>query len=163
MHRVVGRVTRDHKPLYPRLDDVAQNKIVHAVVPSESESESESEVRSPKSEVPAPALPTVSKDDFDRIELRVGKILDARAIPKKDRVLELRVDLGDAEPRTIVAGIAQQHKPESLVGKSCVFVANLAPRDMGKGLVSHGMILAAGDDAILTTVAGDVPPGTRVR
>jgi methionyl-tRNA synthetase len=158
MHRVVGQVTRDPKPLYPRLDDAAQNRIVAAVVPPEPAPKSE--VRSPKSEVP---VPTITKDEFDRLELRVGKILEARAIPKKDRVLELRVDLGDPEPRTIVAGIAQQHKPETLVGKSCVFVANLAPRDMGKGLVSHGMILAAGDDAILTTVAGDVPPGTRVR
>ena len=158
MHRVVGRVTRDHKPLYPRLDEVAQDKIVKAVIPPEA-----SEVRGPKPEVPPPALATITKEEFDRVDLRVGKILEARAIPKKDRVLELRVDLGEPEPRTIVAGIAQQHKPESLVGKSCVFVANLAPRDMGKGLVSRGMILAAGDEAILTAVAGDVPPGTRVR
>ena len=65
--------------------------------------------------------------------------------------------------RTIVAGIALHHKPETLVGKSALFVANLAPRELGKGLVSEGMILAAGDESILTTVAGDVPPGTRVR
>ncbi|HTR54386.1 MAG TPA: methionine--tRNA ligase [Kofleriaceae bacterium] len=156
MHRVVGRVTRDHKPLYPRLDDTAQQKIVDTIVPPEAAATA----HPPKPEAPSEII---TKDVFDRVDLRVGKILEARAIPKKDRVLELRVDLGEPEPRTIVAGIAQHHKPETLVGKSCVFVANLAPRDMGKGLVSRGMILAAGDEAILTAVAGDVPPGTRVR
>jgi methionyl-tRNA synthetase len=103
------------------------------------------------------------KDDFDRVDLRVGTIIAAERIPKRDRLLKLSVDLGEGQLRTIVAGIAERHAPEGLVGKQALFVANLAPRELGKGLVSQGMLLAAGDDAILTTVARDVPPGTRVR
>ena len=157
MHRIipVADLAKDPKPLYPRLDDAAQKKIFDHMVPREAPVPA---IASPN----APA-PVIKKDDFDRVEIRVGKIVAAEAIPKKDRVLKLAVDLGEDKPRTIVAGIAQHHKPESLVGKHALFVTNLEPRDMGKGLVSQGMILAAGDEAILTTVDRDVPPGTRVR
>jgi methionyl-tRNA synthetase len=156
MHRMVGTVARDAKALFPRLDDAAQDAIVKAIVPPDTK-----EAAPPAKPEAASAI--ITKDDFDRVDVRVGKILEAAAIPKKDRVLKLTVDLGEGKPRTIVAGIALHHKPETLVGKSALFVANLAPRDMGKGLVSEGMILAAGEEAILTTVSGDVPPGTRVR
>jgi methionyl-tRNA synthetase len=153
MHRVIGAVAKDAKALFPRLDDARQDEIVKAIVLQDQK---------PAAPPPAPATPTITKDDFDKIEVRVGKILDAQAIPKKDKLLKLTVDLGEPEPRTILAGIAQQHKPETLVGKSTLFVANLEPRKLG-GLVSQGMLLAAGDEAILTTVSSDVPPGTRVR
>ncbi len=153
MHRVIGNaVTKDAKPLFPRLDEAMQKKIFEAVVPPEP-------VAAPSTSA---STSTIGKDLFDQVEIRVGKIIDAAAIPKKDKLLKLTVDLGEPAPRTIVAGIALHHKPETLVGKSSLFVANLAPAKLA-GIVSQGMILAAGDEAILTTVAGDVPPGTRVR
>jgi methionyl-tRNA synthetase len=73
--------------------------------------------------------------------------------------------MGEREPRQIVAGLAQSFKPEDLVGKKVVVVANLAPRDFGKGLVSHGMLLATGpSDALrLATVDGDVAAGARLK
>ncbi len=91
-------------------------------------------------------------------------MISATKVAKADKLLHLMVDLGEAAPRSIVAGLALRFAPEELVGKSLLVVANLAPRKM-KGLMSEGMVLAAGDDTILglAGVDGEVPPGTRVR
>jgi methionyl-tRNA synthetase len=113
----------------------------------------------------APKAPTIEYADFEKLELRVGKVLSAIAVPKKDKLLHLQVDLGEAKPRSIVAGIAQAYKPDQLVGKQVIVVTNLAPRKLA-GLVSEGMILASGDGAEINGLSGvdrDVPPGTRVR
>jgi len=114
--------------------------------------------------VAKPQTAHITYDDFAKLELRVGKVLQAAAVPKKDKLLHLQVDLGEAKPRSIVAGIATAYKPEALVGKQVLVVANLAPRKLA-GLVSEGMILAAGDEEILglSALDRDVPPGTRVR
>jgi methionyl-tRNA synthetase len=118
-------------------------------------------------EAPSPAAPSaahITYEDFAKLELRVGKVLSAVAVPKKDKLLHLQVDLGEVRPRSIVAGIAQAYKPDDMVGKQVIVVANLAPRKLA-GLVSEGMILAAGDEQILGLSALDreTPPGTRVR
>lgn len=111
-------------------------------------------------------LGVIQYGDFEKVELRVGHVKTAERIPKKDKLLKLTVDLGEpGGPRTIVAGIALAYTPEQLVGKQVVIVANLAPRDFGKGLVSHGMLLACGPSESLSLVTVDkpVPPGTRVK
>jgi methionyl-tRNA synthetase len=104
-------------------------------------------------------------DEFARIDLRVGLVKTCEKVPNKDRLLKLAVDVGEDEPRTIIAGLALSFKPEQLVGKRVIVVANLAPRDFGKGLVSFGMLLATGPSESLTlaTVDGDVPPGARLK
>jgi methionyl-tRNA synthetase len=109
-------------------------------------------------------MPLITFDDFARMELRVGQVKTAAAVPKAKKLLQLTVDLGEAAPRTIVAGLAEVFTPEALIGKKVIVVANLAPATI-RGLVSEGMILAAGDEAIvgLSGVDADVPPGTRVR
>ena len=86
-------------------------------------------------------------------------------VPKKDKLLKLAVDVGEPEPRTIVAGLALSFQPGDLVGRRVVVVANLAPRDFGKGLVSHGMLLATGpsEKLILATVADDAAPGAKLK
>ena len=120
---------------------------------------------------PAPAAEeppaTIAYDDFAKVDLRLGKVLTAERIPRKDKLLKLSVDLGEAGgPRTIIAGIALAFPVvEELVGKQVVVVANLAPRDFGKGLVSHGMLLAAGpsDSLSLATFGKEYPAGTRVK
>jgi methionine--tRNA ligase beta chain len=91
--------------------------------------------------------------------------VSAEKIPKKDKLLDLRVDVGEAAPRRIVAGIALSFRPEDLVGKRVIVVANLAPRDFGKGLLSHGMLLAAGpsEKLVLASVPDEAAPGTRVK
>ncbi len=94
----------------------------------------------------------ITIDEFRRVDLRVGTITGAEAHPRADRLLVLRVDLGD-EKRQLVAGIRNHYAPETLIGKQIVVVANLAPA-MLRGVESQGMLLAASDDqgrlAILT-------------
>jgi methionyl-tRNA synthetase len=87
--------------------------------------------------------PEIVYDDFGKLDLRVGKVLAAEKVEKADKLLKLEIDLG-VEKRTIVSGIAQHFKPEDLVGKQVVVVANLAPRKM-RGIESQGMILTAED------------------
>jgi methionyl-tRNA synthetase len=112
-----------------------------------------------------PAQPEViTIDDFMKVQLKVAKILEAEKMPKSQRLLKLKVDAGEAEPRTILAGIAESYEPEALIGKSIVIVANLAPRKM-MGLESNGMVLAASPDSGPAFVLNAEPavPGTRVR
>jgi methionyl-tRNA synthetase len=124
----------------------------------------ESPQQSPTSPPPATQA-FVSYDDFARIDLRVGVVRSAERVPKKDKLLLLSVDIGEESPRTIVAGLALTFTPESLIGKRVVVVANLAPREFGKGLVSFGMLLATGpSDALrLATAPDDAPPGARLK
>jgi len=106
---------------------------------------------------------TISIEEFAKLDLRVGKVVNAQKVPGKDKLLALQVDIG-TETRTVVAGIAQEFAPEELIGKQVVLVANLEPKRIG-GIVSHGMILAAGEEKALAIVTLDreVPPGTKVR
>ena len=91
----------------------------------------------------APLKPEIVFDDFGKIDLRVGTIVEAKKVEKADKLLELLVDLG-FEKRTILSGIAMHFKPEDIVGKQVTIVANLAPRKM-RGIESKGMILMAED------------------
>jgi methionyl-tRNA synthetase len=113
---------------------------------------------------PAPLAATIQYDDFAKLDLRVGVVLTAEAVPKAKKLLKLTVDLGEARPRQIVAGIAEAFAPATLVNRRVLVVANLAPREL-RGLTSEGMILAAGDDAILAlgTIDAAAPPGSRVK
>jgi len=88
-----------------------------------------------------PFKPSVEYDDFAKIDLRTGTILEAEKVPKADKLLKLRIDLG-AEQRTIVSGIAAHFDPEKIIGQQVVVVANLAPRKL-RGIESQGMILTA--------------------
>jgi len=94
---------------------------------------------------PAPAKSTIVYDDFARLDLRVGTILNAKKVEKADKLLQLDVDLG-SEKRIIVSGIAQHFNPAEIIGRQVVVVANLAPRKM-RGIESNGMILMAEDKA----------------
>jgi methionyl-tRNA synthetase len=102
--------------------------------------------------------------DFEKLELRSGIILEAEKVAKADKLLKLQVDLG-FEKRTIVSGIALHFKPEDIIGKQVVVVANLAPRKM-KGIESNGMILMAEDSAgklIFVAAEEKISPGSEVR
>jgi len=89
-----------------------------------------------------PIAPTINIDDFAKVDLRIAKIVNAEHIPEAAKLLKLTLDLGN-EQRTVFAGIKSAYKPEDLIGKLTVMVANLAPRQMKFG-VSEGMVLAAG-------------------
>jgi methionyl-tRNA synthetase len=108
---------------------------------------------------------TIDYEDFAKVELRTARVLEAERVPKADKLLRLQVDLGN-EQRQILAGIAQQFEPDSLIGKTVVVVANLAPRKL-RGFESQGMILAAstpdGPPLGLVTIDADVEPGSVVK
>ena len=104
--------------------------------------------------------------DFARVELRVGEILTAERIPKSDKLLLFTIDLGEAEPRQVLAGIAEYYEPEKMIGRKVVVVANLKPRKL-RGFESQGMILAAsvGEEGrpVIATFTEDVPNGARLK
>jgi methionyl-tRNA synthetase len=104
--------------------------------------------------------------DFAKIDMRVGEILTAERVPKSDKLLRFTVDLGEGEPRQILAGIAEYYEPEKMVGRKVVVVANLKPRKL-RGFESQGMILAAsvGDEGrpVVATFTEDVPNGARLK
>ena len=108
----------------------------------------------------------INIDDFQKIELRVGKILSAVKVPETDKLLQLSVDMGEENPRQIVSGIALYFPDiELLLGKKCMFVANLESRVI-KGLESQGMILAVSTDDgkfSLLEPLGEIPVGTRAK
>jgi methionyl-tRNA synthetase len=106
---------------------------------------------------------TIDIEEFARLDLRVGEIISAEPVEGTDKLLSLRVDIG-AEERTMVAGIARQFDPAVLPGTKVVVVANLKPAKI-RGVVSQGMVLAAGEDVplALVTLDRDCPNGTRVR
>jgi methionyl-tRNA synthetase len=153
-------------PLFPRLDDARQAQILDALLPKAAEAP---QAEAPKAEVPkaeAPTtLPAIDYEKFSEVDLRVGLVLSAERVPRKDKLLDLRVDVGEEQPRRIVAGLALSFKPEDLVGRRVIVVANLLPRDFGKGLVSHGMLLATGPSEALSLVSVDerAAPGSRVK
>jgi methionyl-tRNA synthetase len=105
-------------------------------------------------------------EDFVKVELRVGEILTAERVPKSDKLLRFTIDLGEPQPRQILAGIAEHYEPEKLVGRKIVVVANLKPRKL-RGFESQGMVLAAsvGEEGkpVLATFAEDVPNGARLK
>ncbi len=112
----------------------------------------------------SPPTPTITFDDFAKLDLRVARVLEARAHPNADKLILLRIDLG-SEQRQIVAGIRGYYEPEALIGKLIVVVKNLEPRKM-RGEESQGMLLAASTDdrsqVIVLTPMSDVPPGSKV-
>lgn len=104
----------------------------------------------------------VKFEEFQKLDLRIGKIVAAERVQRARKLLLLKVDLG-GEVRTLVAGLAEHYSPEQLVGKEVVVVANLEPRVI-MGLRSEGMLLAAVADGrpVLIIPESEVPPGTKV-
>ena len=114
--------------------------------------------------VTEPIAPTIEFDDFTKLDIRVGKVLECQKVPKADKLLQFKIDDG-LGGRTIVSGIAKHYKPEDLVGKQVCFIANLAPRKL-KGIESQGMILSAEDaDGRLVVISpqDDVTAGSCVK
>lgn len=99
--------------------------------------------------------------DFQKLDLRIGTILAAEQHPNADKLLRFDVDLGEEKPRQIVSGIAAHFKPEDLVGRKVVVVANLPPRKL-RGLESQGMILTAEFDGGLSLLTADAPSGSSI-
>jgi methionyl-tRNA synthetase len=132
---LAGKTIRGGASLFPRLDAKDVLKRIESV----SEQKAGAAPAAPKED--SPVSPTITIDDFAKIDLRVATVLEAERVKGADKLLRLVVDLG-FEKRQILAGIATAYQPESLVGRKVVIVANLQPRKL-RGLESQGMIVAA--------------------
>jgi methionine--tRNA ligase beta chain len=103
-------------------------------------------------------------DEFQKADLRVGKVVSAEAMEGSEKLLKLQVDIGEPQPRQILSGIAKAYNPADLMGKQVVIIANLDPRMM-MGLESQGMLLAAhGEDGapVLVMPMAEVPAGAKI-
>ena len=111
-----------------------------------------------------PIRQTINYEDFEKLDIRVGTVLDCKKVPKADKLLQFTIADG-LENRTIVSGIAKYYQPEELIGKQVCFIANLAPRKL-RGIESQGMILSAenfdGELSVVTTLS-EVKPGSEVK
>jgi methionyl-tRNA synthetase len=105
--------------------------------------------------------PVVTFEEFQKLDIRIGKVLCAEPVPKSNKLLKLQVDIG-GEIRQIVAGMQLFYKPEELEGRDVVVVTNLVPAKIF-GIESNGMILAAGDSASLLIPLRAVEPGSKIK
>ena len=164
-----------YEPLATRLDPAAMTGLVESPSPAPAATATATATARPASAAPvaaapvaaapAAAAPAVTIDEFGRVDLRIAKILAAEHVDGADKLLRLRVDLGDLGERQVFAGIRAAYDPATLVGRLTVVVANLAPRKMRFG-VSEGMILAAGPggpDVFLLSPDAGAAPGMRVK
>jgi methionyl-tRNA synthetase len=162
-----GGALAEPKPVFPRVDPDRQKALIDqwsgAAMPAPVATTAPA-APAPKSAT-APAAPPadISIDDFAKIDLRAAKVLACERVPKADKLLKLTLDIGGA-PRTVLSGIAPAYTPETIVGKTVIYLSNLAPKKI-RGIESQGMILAAGDDDVLglSAIDRDVPPGTKIR
>jgi methionyl-tRNA synthetase len=121
--------------------------------------------KAPAAPAAAPADNRISIDDFAKVEMRVGVVLSAERVKGADKLLHMKVDIGEPDPRSIVAGIAEAYEPAALIGRKVVIVANLQPRKL-RGIPSDGMIVAAsleGEKPVLAGFLEDVPVGARLK
>jgi methionyl-tRNA synthetase len=112
-----------------------------------------------------PAGDKIPVDDFAKVDLRVGLVKFAERVKNSDKLMHMKVDIGEAEPRTIVAGIAEAYTPEQMLNRKVVIVANLQPRKL-KGIESNGMIVAASVEGGKPVLAGfheDIAVGARLK
>ena len=146
--------------LFQKIEDDVIDAQIQKLLKTKEENEKKEAAAKPAD----PILPNIEFTDFEKLDIRVGTVLECQKVPKADKLLQFRIDDG-LGGRTILSGIAQYYKPEELVGKQVCFIANLAPRKI-RGIESQGMILSALDaDGTLavTTVQKEVKPGSAVR
>ncbi len=143
-------------PLFSRLDVEKTLEEIEASLPKVEEEAEEEEKE-------IVGLAEIQYDDFAKVELRVCEVVDCKPIKKAKKLLELTLNDGTKEPRTVASGIAKWYKPEELIGKKVIVVANLAPRTLC-GVESHGMILAGEitEDDIKVAFVDGLPAGTQL-
>jgi methionyl-tRNA synthetase len=156
----VDNVLENHKiNEYIRLAERVEKQKVDAMI----EESKETKVEQPAAAPTEPIKPECTIDDFAKIDLRIAKVVKAEAVEGADKLLRLQLDVGGLE-KTCLAAIAQAYKPDELVGKTVIYLANLKPRKMKFGL-SEGMILAAGTggkDIFMLSADAGAKPGQSV-
>ena len=163
----VEAVLEDHEiGQFERLFERIDPKQVDTMIEESKENQNPTPpaAESSQAEPASPFAPEITIDDFAKIDLRIAKVVTAEAVEGADKLLRMVVDVGGVE-RNVMAGIAQAYKPEDLVGRLVVFLANLKPRKMRFG-VSEGMILASGPggkDVFLLSADSGAEPGQNVK
>ncbi|PJW14856.1 MULTISPECIES: methionine--tRNA ligase [unclassified Geobacillus] len=152
-----GTNVQKGEPLFPRLDIGVEVEYIKAHMQGGKPAEAA------KEEKQAARAEEISIDDFAKVDLRVAEVVHAERMKNADKLLKLQLDLG-GEKRQVISGIAEFYKPEELVGKKVICVANLKPAKL-RGEWSEGMILAggSGDGFSLATVDQHVPNGTKIK
>lgn len=153
----VGHPLNESELLFSKIEDETIEKQIQKLLDTKKANEQAVEVKV------APQKPNVAFDDFSKLDLRVGTVLECVKVPKADKLLQFLIDDGMGK-RTIISGIAAWYKPEGLVGKQVCFIANLEPRKL-KGIESQGMILSVedgGGNLSLITPSKDVEPGCQI-
>ncbi len=162
----VGTRFAEPKALFPRLEVDKAVKEMEELEQEVLKEQAEIMGRTfePASEALVIDTPEVEIDDFFKVDMRVGMVKSAEKVAKTDKLLHLMIDIGETEPRSIVAGVAKAYEPEALIGRKVAIVANLKPRKM-RGIESQGMIIAAsGDDhhPYLVSFLEEAPIGARL-
>ncbi|AGK95310.1 methionine--tRNA ligase [Clostridium pasteurianum] len=152
-----GSKVKKGEAIFPRIDVDAKLELLNKIREDQLKASAKAAIQPIKEEI--------TIEDFDKIDLRVVKVIECEAVKKSNKLLKLKVELG-GEERQVISGISKYYKPEELVGKYVVLVANLKPAKL-RGELSQGMILAAAtdDDSKLFTVSipGELPTGSQVR
>ncbi len=147
-----GLEIRGVKPPFRKIQD---SEVEALILEIRSRAQQSGVAPRPSSEEEQP-METITFEEFKKLDIRIGTIRAAEPVPGADRLLKLQVDLGEAEPRTLVAGIREAYRPEDLVGRQIVVLANLQPRKI-RGIVSQGMLLAAVEDGKPVLLGPDQP------
>ena len=151
-----GRMVQEIAPLFPRIQDEEEKSAAPCAKPEKKEKA--------KAEAPAPEVAElITIDQFCKVKLKTAKVIAAEKLEGADKLLKLRIDVGEAEPRPLVAGVAKYYTPEEILGKTIVIVSNLQPAKI-RGAESRGMLLAAksGKELRLVTVDGEIPAGAEI-
>jgi methionyl-tRNA synthetase len=177
-----GAVIGDVQPVFPRIDKAKTMSEINAGAKPggvhATEADAVAAAASAQATQPQPPMKHATEadavgitsfieiDDFAKVDLRVGQVLSAERVPKADKLLLLKIDVGEEQPRQILAGIAQYYEPEKLINRKVVIVANLKPRKL-RGFESQGMVVAAsyGEEGrpVIATFTEDVPNGARLK
>ena len=151
------KVTDSPIPLFNRIDEKKKLEEIYGAK-KEVESVEEKDEKTVEDRVNI-----ITIDELDKVELKVGQIKDVQKVEGADKLYKLQVDLGEPELRTIVSGLVKYYTIDELINKKIVVVSNLKPVKL-RGILSNGMLLAAGDDAVvrLLTVDGDIEVGSNI-
>jgi methionyl-tRNA synthetase len=161
-HLKAGQKVGTVSGVFPRLDAKAIDQMLELET---KERERLAVLFKPASSEKSSAPDKITIDDFAKVEMRVGLVLSAERVKGADKLLHMHIDIGEASPRSIVAGIAEAYAPEQMVGRKVAIVANLQPRKL-RGIESNGMIVAAsleGGKPVLAGFLEDVPVGARLK
>jgi len=151
-----GMIVKMPEPLFTRLEPITDDEDIALPKTDKGSKKEEKKMEMTDHDI-------VSFEEFMKLDLRVGKVLEAEDHPNADKLFVLKVDLGEEQPRTLIAGLRKYYTREEMEGKTIIVVSNLKPAKM-RGITSEGMLLAAEKDGsvVLLTTESDMPSGSRI-